>query len=69
MYVGSTINHPRKTITILLSGKIKIHFSDAKQTIILDTPLDYLADTEVPGAHTVEALAESVLLAIRDLNP
>lgn len=68
-HIWSTAHHPRKTLAILISGKVRFSFSEKWTSHMLDIPFDYIADNEIPWAHTVEALEDSIILTIRDINP
>jgi hypothetical protein len=65
---GSSTNTSRKTLSILISWKVKVIFPSLGKEFILEKPFDYLADSELPGDHKLEVLEDSVILAIRILS-
>lgn len=42
-----------------------MYFPETGETLILDTPFDYIADDSIPWAHTTKVLEDCVILGIR----
>lgn len=64
-YIGSETRMPRKTIGILISGRICVRFPSLHMEFLLEKPFDYIADDEIPWDHEVEILEDSIVLAFR----
>lgn len=64
-HIGSTTWSKRRTIGVLLQGKVRISFPSLSQEYILESAWDYIADDEIPWDHEIEALEDSIMIAIR----
>lgn len=66
-YTGSTTDSYRKTLAILISGKVKFYFGKNREHVfLLENNFDFIADDEIPWEHFLEILEDSTILAIRE---